>query len=201
MGSIPITRQDLAPTDPLKLVITGGRVLDVSLSQVTREVCNVSLKPATLVSGTYVSTISFDFLDKKDGAIVQIITDTKDANAILSGTIIGIPNGIINARERKSGVSLTGVGCLIPIVILLAGFMGVSFLYRYVTGSWTNVWLLAMPFAAFVPAIGLMIPMLILYTRIGTITFPEHLSPPKWYYARSHLYKKRFEGNKNQKNN
>jgi hypothetical protein len=195
-GKIPIKRGDLAPADPIRIEILGGKVLDISISQVTRKVCNVNIAPLHSTGETFASNIDFDFLDHMDGGLIQIITEDRSSESRLAGTIVGMPQGIVKGSSEKN-YSLTGFGCLIPIAIFLLGLSGVSLLYRAVIGSWKQIWLLLTPFAALLIAFVSIIPLIILYARMGTIKFPKHLTPPNWYYSRFNLYHRRdMEGRK-----
>jgi hypothetical protein len=159
-GDAPITKDDSAKADPFRLEVEGNKVLDITLANVTREVCQISLGPTVQVNGKTVTNIHFDFLDSLDGGLIQIVTEGDDAHASLHGTLVGMPQGIRQAKREKTGITFPDLGCVIPIIIQIAA--------------------LILPFA-------ITLPFVFLLASRGK-GFPDRLKPPLWYESRLYLY-------------
>lgn len=94
-GRATIRREDVVTKDPPRLVFDKDtEVLNVRIAQTTREVIglNVDVKAD---SGNEV-VLSFDYLDCKDGALIEVLHTSENAHPQLLGTIRGIPKGIEN---------------------------------------------------------------------------------------------------------
>ena len=89
-GTEPIRKDDIAPGNKLRVEIEGTKVLDIGLTSVSRNVCNITISPAE-EKGAF---LTFDFLDFKDGALLKILTEGRPEKARLLGDIIGMPQGI-----------------------------------------------------------------------------------------------------------
>ena len=203
LGRVPITLQDLAVVDPLRIEITDSRVLDVSLASVTREVCQVRLGSVVQHDGKASVSVEFEFLDYEDGALLQILTDAKTTKTSLQGTVVGMPRGIGKPKEvsERQPKELKGAGCIVWLVIQVAMLASVPFLYRYITGSWANVWLLLLPVGVIFIPWGLVLLSLFIPTARTKFKFPEILSPPDWYQERVYGYpgRRRMSGTRSSK--
>ena len=186
-GDAPITKEDSAKADPFRLEVEGGRVLDITLANVTRDVCQISLGPTVQTKGKTVTNINFDFLDSRDGGLIQIVTEGEDAHASLRGTLVGMPQGIKQAKKERTAIVFPDLGCVIPIIIQIAALIAVPFVYRRLNGGLENAWLLLIPVAALVLPLAVTLPFVFLLTsrRKG---FPDRLNPPHWYESRLYLY-------------
>lgn len=80
----PINKLDLIETEPFSLSIVDGKILDISVSA-GDEASNL-IKVSSIDEST--AKISFDYLNRKEGGVVQII-HTGDDNVIVSKKIIG----------------------------------------------------------------------------------------------------------------
>ncbi|MAO65428.1 MAG: hypothetical protein CL666_10550 [Balneola sp.] len=187
-GRIPISKEDLTSNDPLRVEIDGANVLDINISGVTRDVCNVSIQKIKEVNSKASAIIDFDFLDHLDGGIIQIVTDSPDTVASLKGTIIGMPDGLIKGKKEKNSLSFPELGCVIPLILQIAAIISVPYIYKHITGGWENAWTLLLPIAALIIPLVFTIPLIIYWLNRGTIRFPEHLNPPEWYRKRSRIY-------------
>jgi hypothetical protein len=123
LGEEPIRREDLATSDPLRLDILNGTVLNLASVSVTRDVLNFDLSPlAQTGEGVSSSQLSFDFLDYRDGALIKVLTDSSSSQVMLKGTIIGMPQGIARTSELDPNISkaklFTGLFVLLVTVIL-----------------------------------------------------------------------------------
>jgi len=187
-GQVPIANSDLAASDPLRIEITGGKVLDIALASVTRDVCQISLGQVSNSNGKIVANVSFDFLDKLDGGLIQIVTEGESAHVSFKGTVIGMPQGLVEGKNSKSSIIFPDLGCILPIIIQIAALISVPFVYRQLNGSWEDIWLLLIPVAALVLPLALTIPPILLFQSKERIKFPKHLEPPNWYESRLFLY-------------
>jgi hypothetical protein len=195
-GRTPITSGDLASVDPLRVQVTGGSVLDISLANVTREVCGIQLgklvarAPTTNGDQDVASApIELEFLDHRDGGLIQILTDAGGCEVSLHGTVVGMPQGITRAKAAPASRSVEGLECGIFVTTQILALVCVPFLYRWMTGSWQNVLLLLLPVAAMVVPLALfiLVEFALLGSR-GQLRFPELLSPSGWYVERRLMY-------------
>lgn len=183
-GKEPIRRDDIAPANPLRVEVTGARVLDIGLSAKGRAVTRVELDSPSVSDSAASARISFDYLDHNDGAVVRVLTTSPRATMILTGDIIGMPSGIRreNATPARSLWGKIGFGLWVAAEI--AALATAGWIVQYVTGSWKDVWLVALSIGAFLGPI-LTVPIAALLAledkwplRGGR--FPEELALPRW---------------------
>lgn len=98
LGNEPVRHEDLVDSDPLRLEMRGGRILDCTVIEIHRTVSGFSIWDLEESNGCAIARISFDFLDYHDGALIRILTDTKSAEVALRGTVIGMPEGVKDAN-------------------------------------------------------------------------------------------------------
>jgi hypothetical protein len=154
LGREAIYKQDNAPGNPLQIVISGGRVLDIAVVDVKRTVNRIELSPPQLSKTGGSANIEFDFLDHQDGGLVRILTAGEAETIDIKGDVIGMPNGIVcTAPERGKSIPFA-VGFTLWAIAEIASFGLIAFLFHEVTGSWNHVWLLALPL------LGLAIPLI-----------------------------------------
>lgn len=79
LGREPIRRPDLTDSDPLRIEVRHGRVLDCAVGNETRSVIGLSLGPLEQADNSTHSRLSFEFLDFEDGAIVRVLTESDSA--------------------------------------------------------------------------------------------------------------------------
>lgn len=189
-GRVPIRKEDSASYDPLRIEVQGGRVLDITLVSVAREVSRITLNEIRQVEDKTIAVIDFDFLDYMDGGLIQVVSDSINAEVTLKGTIVGMPTGIMKGDPERHSISFPELGCVIPLIIQVGVLVAVPFIYRYMTGSWKNVWLLLLPILALVLPIALIMPVILALLNRKSIKFPKPLSPPSWYYRRRDFYER-----------
>ncbi|PZV22825.1 MAG: hypothetical protein DCF12_20065 [Snowella sp.] len=189
-GRIPIRKEDSASYDPLRVEVKGGRVLDLTLVSVTREVSQITLNEITQVEDKIIAVIDFDFLDYMDGGLVQVVSDSIDAEVTLKGTIVGMPTGVMKGDPERNSISFPELGCVIPLIIQVGVLVAVPFTYRYIIGSWKNVWLLLLPILALILPITLTLPLILALLNRKRIKFPKPLSLPSWYYRKRDFYER-----------
>lgn len=91
-GERTFRRSDLVANDRLRLEISGvGGILTAKVLKQARDVCDfdVVLDPEDPMK----IFISFEFLDKKDGAVLEILHSSDQYLMKIRGTIIGLPSG------------------------------------------------------------------------------------------------------------
>lgn len=114
VGRTPIRREDIAPIDPLKLVVRYGRVLDLSVEGVSRNTINFAVNTVIEEDEYSSTTLTFDFLDYMDGALIRVVTDDPESGLLIKGTIIGMPDGIKYQSDSNLGSS-----CIAMIFVIL----------------------------------------------------------------------------------
>lgn len=190
-GKIPITKDDIAKADPLRLEIktTGGTVLNVSLVSVTRDVCQIVIGQPKQEDSITSVTLEFDFLDYMDGGLIQILSDTEEIETVLRGTIVGMPGGIRKTEVVAGPSEISGRGCAIGIAVQVLALVAVPLIYRFVTGSWDSEWWLALPVLALImPSLVFFLISLVILEPRTEFKFPERLLPPPWYHLRREFY-------------
>lgn len=189
-GRVPIRKEDRAIHDPLRVTFSTGKVLEVSMVGVTRDVCQIALSQVSREDGIVSAPLGFEFLDYLDGALVRIVTDNKDPKIALRGTIVGMSEGIRRSREVPARRAIEGWSCIVPLLLELLALGSVPFIYRRITGSWDFVWLLALPVIALVVPFLIFLLAMILLTPRRELKFPLELSPPRWYESALAFYER-----------
>jgi len=181
-GAIPITKNDLAQTDKLRIEIKNGNVLDVSLANTTRNACQINLEKPLKYNNTVIINIGFEFLDYLDGGLIQILCDTENLETNFYGTVVGMAEGIQRTSGNSEPVEVPGWGCATGIIFELGSLAAVVFLYKYIIGGWNNVWVLSLPIAALiVPFLLFSLIMSLIPSSHDKFEFPKQLLPPSWY--------------------
>jgi hypothetical protein len=181
LGREPIRKTDIAPANPLKIAVEGVRTLDIGVATVNRPVNKVIISNPTISEHISKADITFDFLDYQDGAVIKILTEGSKCKIELSGDIIGMPRGIKKSQDMGPGVEL---GSLATIFVLLAfiAASGMCFAaFYWVTGAWHNVWLMTLPFVAWVVPIIIIVLAFWASYRMRP-SFPASLELPIWFH-------------------
>jgi len=190
-GKLPITNADLVTLDPIRIEIIGHNVLDISLANTTRDVCDISLGQPVVNKDITSININFNFLDFQDGGLIQLLTDSRKIKVEVKGTIIGMPEGVnyINFEEKNN---LPTWGCVLGVILEILGIVSIPVLYNFVMKSYQNIWILLLPFVSlFVPVF-----LFALLTSIITgrkIEFPKSLHTPLWFETRSEINRNRYD--------
>ncbi|WP_340031143.1 hypothetical protein NSQ20_25550 [Paenibacillus sp. FSL K6-1122] len=131
-GTNTIHKTDITEEDQLRVVFdTRTKIFDVSLVGCTRE---INKNEAFVLEGTEV-TITFDFWDKKDGIVLDILHTESKTEPKIKGTVKGLINGIKNKgqidyikKKEKSGVLL-----LIHVIssLMISTVIALFFMYFY----------------------------------------------------------------------
>ena len=181
LGKEPIRGNDIAPANPLRVIVKGARILDMQVAGITREVNNVSLRNQVMEGERASAYVDFDFLDYQDGALIKILSVGKSGDISLEGDIIGMPEGIKNIEEihpRSKTTDNMTVWWVIGSLIVTA-ILSVFIFYR-VIGDWRNVWLMFVPSGILVI---FTVILIIIDTRPwsrGRSSFPKTLDLPGW---------------------
>lgn len=186
-GRVPIRKDDLTQDDPLRVVVKGGNVLDISIASVTRAVCGISLANLQQEIAEAYAHIDLAFLDYQDGALVQIVTDSIESAASLEGTIVGMSEGILQTKQVDQS-AVSGWGCIIPAVLQILAIAAVPLLYRRWAGTWENALLLFLPVGALVLPLAITLLGAFVISPLTGIRFPEPLAAPSWYRGRLSIY-------------
>lgn len=107
-GKAPIRASDVIPDDPIRIRLSGGaRIIDASVRKVSRKANGLQIFPTTFDKENGEIRIEFKFLDAGDGVTVDLLHTGKETELPrLTGTIVGVPNGIIkNSFERPLATS------------------------------------------------------------------------------------------------
>lgn len=174
-GNQTIVEGDFAPAEPLALkILEGVELFDIRVTAVTSDAINVYLNitEKDKSEGTKVIPIRFDYLDKNDGFLVQLIHDAKsDEEIAFSGKILGVsafkssnlysmdrvrlPSQIIGPRIPFSAPLFKWV--YIPLTCIGIGFIGIWSVYCSIVGpfhwyqilGWLLIVYLFVPFSLF----------------------------------------------------
>ena len=101
-GNTTIKGDQIVDSDPLRILVSEGNVLETKILHRTREVNDFSLALDPLTDNQI--KCRFDYLDVGDGALIQIIHTGTDKVSVI-GTLRGIPKGVLqvgNPYKKKS---------------------------------------------------------------------------------------------------
>ncbi len=197
LGNEPITRDDIAKKDRFRLELFGSDILTISLLEVTRDSCGIELGKIEDNEDHISINIDFEFLDKSDGGLIQILSKNDKYLAKVKGTIIGMPKGIQETKSTPSVQKTSGLGCGIMIFIYITSLYYISELYEFITGSLGGVWIMILPvISMFIILFGAM-GVLLVFGKKGKVDFPKQLLAPDWYGMRKYM-EFRFQQNNNE---
>ncbi|RAU46622.1 MULTISPECIES: hypothetical protein [unclassified Pseudomonas] len=128
-GENTISRSDIVNKDPLRLQVgKDGHILSASILKTSRDVIDFKLDDAESPNE---ALLTFDFLDAKDGAVIEVLHTSTERKPRLLGTLKGLPQGFQslgqfkrpNQRMAKNrAVSKILAFILSPIALAAAGF-------------------------------------------------------------------------------
>ncbi len=179
LGKEPIRGSDIAPANPIKVKIEDARTLDIQIAGITREVNNVYIRNQVVEDTETSAEVCFDFLDYQDGALVKILTAGKKGKISLLGDIIGMPEGIRNIEETSRGKYEGEISEWVVVIVFVAALALSAFIHYWVTGSWSNVWLILVPLGVLLLTI-VAIAIGAWAWPSGRPSFPKSLDLPKW---------------------
>ena len=144
-GREPIRADDFVSRNPVKLLVEGCKVLDISMSGVAREVNGIRLKDVETEGDKASAEVLWDFLDHKDGARIRVLSDGRPRNLEMVGDIVGMPQGIQNIKIASASWGQRGLLTLTLVLVLSSLCMWNAHLYKWVMGTWSHIWLLLTP--------------------------------------------------------
>ena len=182
-GHTPIKYEDLASTDPLRIEATPkkGRVLDISLSGVTRDTCKIIIDKQESTNNSVTAHINFEFLDHLDGCLVQILSDTPIIQSRLCGTIVGMPDGIKKSPDKSDGIPIPTWGCIIGVILEILAIAAAIYIYFLFVGNWGLLWILALPLIPLIMPSAIFAIFMSVFESQKGFKFPKSLLPPTWY--------------------
>jgi hypothetical protein len=193
-GKEAIKKEDIPKGDPLTLVLTNEKILDVALVNTTNETCRVSLDNGERFHTRSTITLSFDFLDYQDGMLIRVISYGNKLNISLTGTVIGMPGGAIRLKEVSVRQEITGLGCIIPIIVTIGLLAYTPFIYNKIMETWDNVWIIFLPIVMLlVSSLLFALAAMIIFRPKRNVRFPSQLAIPDWYLRRMSIME-RFAG-------
>lgn len=132
-GENTVNGEDIVSKDPLRFHVgDDGRILSAVILKSSRAVNDFSIPLPPDISVNEIE-FTFNFLDKNDGVVVEILHTSTDRKPCIKGTLKGLPQGFRNLgqftrpkpqKKKRSGplAALTGV-VFNPIVFACACFM------------------------------------------------------------------------------
>ncbi|MGE5604527.1 MAG: hypothetical protein ACM3YE_02415 [Bacteroidota bacterium] len=93
-GEKTINGNDIVPSERIRVSFEEAEILSVEITKKTREVNNFTIELSSSNNGE--AFINFDFLDPKDGAVIEFLHTGKKKYPKIKGVIKGIPKGIID---------------------------------------------------------------------------------------------------------
>lgn len=91
-GEKTIEGKDIVGADPLRVEVSAdAEILAASVLKCSRDVTGIRVN--TLGDQSNAATITFDFIDRGDGAVLEVLHSSERRHLSLLGTIRGIPNG------------------------------------------------------------------------------------------------------------
>jgi hypothetical protein len=158
LGREAIRSEDNAPANPIRLVVSGARVLDIALVDQNREVNRVTLSAPKLLDSGGEANVSFDYLDHGDGALVRVLTAGEAKKIEIQGDVIDMPGGIVCTSPKESGDTAIRIAAFLFVVAEIFFFGLTGWVFYKATGTWSNLWLVPLPLLAFViPLFGLFV--------------------------------------------
>jgi hypothetical protein len=178
LGKQSIKRQDIAPKNPLKVVVEGCRVLDISIDAATREVIQASVGEYTSEApGVTTAPVTFDYLDHQDGARIRVYSTGAPTKVALKGDIIEMPHGIGEVGLRQHRPFLDRIGRAAALLLCSGALVMAALVYRWITETWANVWLLAVPIVFFLASLTVIAIVAMTIWPEPQRKFPESLVP------------------------
>jgi len=129
-GKALIDKDDIVPTDPLRVIFDKDvQILSTTIIKVSRD--SISFKITEIQKN--IINFTFDFLDKHDGAIIEVMYDGEAIiKPVIKGTIKGAVNGFEGLKSVLDPYSKTNTFISIFLILL-----GISFLIAAFTQiSW-----------------------------------------------------------------
>lgn len=130
-GENTINGEDIVAKDPLRFHVGGdGRILSAVILKSTRAVNDFSI-PKPPDGDVSEMEFTFNFLDKNDGVVVEVLHTSTDRKPSIKGTLKGLPQGFRNLgqftrpkpQKKTSGKLRSITWILSPPVMAVGGFL------------------------------------------------------------------------------
>lgn len=118
-GENTVLGSDIVTKDPLRFCVgNDGQVLSASVVKASRQFNEFDIQPLPIQSPQEVA-FSFNFLDAKDGVVVEILHTSEERRPTIKGTLRGLPRGFndLGALSPKRASFLELVMCWTPIML------------------------------------------------------------------------------------
>ncbi|AZF24519.1 MULTISPECIES: hypothetical protein [unclassified Pseudomonas] len=130
-GENTVNGEDIVAKDPLRFQVgDDGQILSAAILKSSRAVNDFSILKTPDIGANEI-TFSFNFLDKDDGVVVEILHTSTDRKPRVKGTLKGLPQGFRNLgqfirpkpQKSKPGKLHPLGSTLLPIGVALSGFL------------------------------------------------------------------------------
>jgi hypothetical protein len=102
-GNETLSKEDITSGDPIAISVANDeRILSFQVTKLSRKINNIQVLRCDGVENSII--LEFDFLDKNDGAVIEILHDGKELHPKVTGTVKGLKSGIADlgvARNYK----------------------------------------------------------------------------------------------------
>jgi len=139
-GENTVVGQDIVSRDPLRFRVgKDGKILSISIQKTSRAVNDFNIRQA-FDDPLNEAQFGFDFLDPKDGAVIEILHTSTNRKPSIVGTMRGLPQGFRNSGQFTSpkprGKKKAGpLSALVRVVLSPAFFLLAGFLYAIYTSG------------------------------------------------------------------
>lgn len=128
-GETTVSGTDIVAKDPLRLRVgNDGVILSTSILKISREVNDFKVVSPSK-DAMNEAHFTFDFLDQKDGVVVEILHTSTNRKPFIKGTLKGLPEGFLDfglfTKPRKKSKPLIVVTDWVfsPAVFACAGML------------------------------------------------------------------------------
>ncbi len=139
-GTAVIDGKDIIASDPITIVFDkNDNILSYKILKCTKNVNNFSI--VKYDDHPYQLLLNFDYLDPKDGAVLEILHDGREKYPRITGTIKGLPKGFINqgiVYENEATKIKGPIGILLDkrtLLLTLMVFFGVAMVVVGLAGN------------------------------------------------------------------
>lgn len=167
-GNTTITGENIVKEDPLKIVFSPGtKIFDINITGLSRKVNKFTVRHLRNDLTENEILLNFDFLDKEDGIMIEVLHTESAQEPKLIGTIKGLKNGIknkgqINYFEQNKKKSLLKAA-FNWLIALIASFLIGTILYYLIITLGENIKNKPALMNYFSCVIGVFIPLVSIY--------------------------------------
>ena len=118
LGEKTITKDDLTTNDPLRAAVNEQcKILSVTVRGVSRQVIQFA---CSMAANSNQAVLTFEFLDRYDGATIEILHTDDERSLKIAGTVRGIPRGLKFLGAANALQSVRGIQILACITAVLS---------------------------------------------------------------------------------